>query len=100
MRKTKVKSKKLLLVILFLLAGLTIWAAFSLNGITVKASASYINTEEDFCGSSVIVTMDSRLSAVNKAHNKSFFDGMGIECVRDLTRRTMNFTVKPNFNRF
>jgi hypothetical protein len=41
--------------------------------------------DEDFDGSSVLMTMDKNAGGVNKRHDKSFFGGIEIESIEDLT---------------
>ena len=53
--------------------------------------------EEEFVYDSVIVVLDSSISAVNKVHSKEFFNGVEIDYVKDLTYRNYNKTVNADF---
>jgi hypothetical protein len=41
--------------------------------------------DDDFCGNSVIVVMDKNFGGPGKVHKKSFFRGVEIESIYDLT---------------
>jgi len=49
---------------------------------------SNTDIDSDFSGSSVIIVMDKATGGVNKRHEKSFFGGIEIESIRDLTELT------------
>lgn len=40
---------------------------------------------DNFCGSTVLVVMDKSLSEINRVHDKSFFGGVELEEIQDLT---------------
>ena len=47
--------------------------------------------DEDFEGSGVVVVMDKNVGGPNKVHDKSFFGGIEIESIRDLTWFDVNY---------
>ncbi len=53
--------------------------------------------ERDFVDDEVIVVLDKKISAINKIHSKSFFKGIEIESLTDLTWRKLNKKSSNNF---
>ncbi len=57
-----------------------------------------INEDLSFAEDSVIVILDSEISEVNKVHSASFFKGISIKSITDLTKRTNpNLVYDSNF---
>ena len=61
-------------------------------------NAPTISTEEDFDGTSVLVTMTEEISEVNKVYDKSFFGGIEISSIEDLSTMTGNIAEKECFD--
>lgn len=83
------KRSKLLVCLLFVLAvtfsiGLGTMGAFAEPQESGSGSAA-ISSEEDFDGKSVLVTMTEEISEVNKEYEPSFFNGIAISSIEDLT---------------
>ena len=51
-----------------------------------------------FSSSSLIVTLDKAISAVNKIHSKDFFNNVAIKSIKDLTYINDNSPNIANFN--
>ena len=58
--------------------------------LTGQNFTSHATLDEEFCGGSVLVVMDRKAGAINRVHSSSFFTGIDVEYVRDLTAITGN----------
>ena len=59
---------------------------------------SHFSLSDNFDCSSVIVILDKKVSGINKVHDESFFEGVEIDGIEDLTKVTDERTVdKENF---
>jgi subtilisin family serine protease len=86
-----VKIRKILLLLSFLGFAMLFIGGFSsvnakLDSTFEEKIYSHKPQKKNFEDSSVIVIMDKSLSSVNKVHSKSFFKGVEIEDIVDLTR--------------
>ena len=96
------KNKVYVTVLLALLAGCAVLIGCAGEGDVSKSvdnSMSKVETgiqwepkqywtgtiDEDFDGSSVLLVMDKNVGGPNKVHDKSFFGGIEIESIEDLT---------------
>lgn len=101
----KITKRKILVVVSLCLFVIFLSAAlFSAKHLFVKAEEKMegkiyctATLEDDFADDCVIVTLQSSISKVNKVHNKSFFKGIDIDSIEDLTKRERNFTVNNDF---
>ncbi len=59
----------------------------------VENVCSKVDISDEFDDSSVIVVLDRKISGINKKHNKSYFAGVEIEKIEDLTNVTDPNTV-------
>ena len=63
-----------------------------------KIISKDISLSENFDDSSLIVTLDKAISAVNKIHSKDFFNNVAIKSIKDLTYINDNSPNIANFN--
>lgn len=85
---------------------LTTAMAFALGLSTLSAFADThafgdtpeISLEEDFDGTSVLVTLTEEISEVNKVYDKSFFGDIEIASIEDLSTMTGNIAEKEYFD--
>lgn len=101
----KVRRELFVVVCFCLLASLLFATLFSVKHIIAGAEKSvegkvYCNAtlDDNFTDDCIIVTLQNSISGVNKVHNKSYFSGVEIESIEDLTKRENNFEVKDNFH--
>ena len=69
--------KRMLLVLLVLL--------LTIGSLATQSFSSHANIDDEFCGSSVIVILDKNIGGINRTHSRSFFEGIDIVEMRDLT---------------
>jgi len=63
--------------------------------------ANIDNSDLDFCGKSVLVTISQKIGGINKVHDKSFFEGVDILEINDLMRFTKNINeISINLEKF
>jgi len=57
-----------------------------LMNLSAQAFDSHINKDYDFCGRTILVTLDGNTGVINRIHSTNLFKGIEIESIRDLTR--------------
>lgn len=103
MKKTKYKFNCIsLLIILCILTIVTPHLDIQVSALEMETEVSSenfhstIDISDEFDDSSVIVVLDKKISGINKNHEKSFFNGVDIDKIEDLTKVTDESTVNKN----
>ena len=96
MKRLKLLIGMLLTAAIALSVGMSTLSAFADTQAIEDAPA--ISLEEDFDGTSVLVTMTEEISEVNKVYDKSFFGDIEISSIEDLSTITGNIAEKEYFD--
>lgn len=96
MRKTKIKSSKVIILAIGLLIIFSMLIVIPINAVSATAAESemqkyetktysHATIDDDFDDSSVIIVMDKYVGGINKRHEESFFGKFPKGAVEDLT---------------
>lgn len=97
MKKYKFFAVLLLIALLSFSVTMGTLSVFADTQVLPEDSAA-ISLEEDFDGTSVLVTMTEEVSEVNKVYAPSFFGDIDISSIEDLTAMTGNIGAKEYFD--
>lgn len=91
MKKFKLLTGMLLAAIISSISlGVGMLPAFAQQAELEGSGQAEISLEQDFDGTSVLVTMTEEISEVNKEYDPSFFGDIAISSIEDLTSMTGN----------
>ena len=96
MKRMKLLAGMVLAVVLAFSAGYGALSAFAETQAAEENTA--VSLDEDFDGSSVLVTMTEEVSEVNKKYDKSYFRDIEISSIEDLSAMTGNIAEKKYFD--
>lgn len=96
MKRMKLLAGMVLAVALAFSAGYGALSAFAETQAAEENTA--VSLDEDFDGSSVLVTMTEEVSEVNKKYDKSYFGDIEISSIEDLSAMTGNIAEKKYFD--
>ena len=96
MKRMKLLAGMVLAVVLAFSAGYGALSAFAETQAAEENTA--VSLDEDFDGSSVLVTMTEEVSEVNKKYDKSYFGDIEISSIEDLSAMTGNIAEKKYFD--
>ena len=96
MKRMKLLAGMVLAVALAFSAGYGALSAFAETQAAEENTA--VSLDEDFDGSSVLVTMAEEVSEVNKKYDKSYFGDIEISSIEDLSAMTGNIAEKEYFD--
>ena len=96
MKKATLSVGLLFIAIVLISIGFSTLSVFAEPQKSERGSAA-ISPEEDFDGKSVLVTMTEEISEVNKEYEPSFFNGVAISSIEDLTFMTGSSKDKKYF---
>ena len=96
MKRMKLLAGMVLAVALAFSAGYGALSAFAETRAAEENTA--VSLDEDFDGSSVLVTMTEDVSEVNKKYDKSYFGDIEISSIEDLSAMTGNIAEKEYFD--
>ena len=96
MKRMKLLAGMVLAVALAFSAGYGALSAFAETQAAEENTA--VSLDEDFDGSSVLVTMTEEVSEVNKKYDKSYFRDIEISSIEDLSAMTGNIAEKKYFD--
>ena len=99
MKKFKLLTGMLLAAIISSISlGVGMLPAFAQQAELEGSGQAEISLEQDFDGTSVLVTMTEEISEVNKEYDPSFFGDIAISSIEDLTSMTGNVQDKKYFD--